>query len=108
MVGATPVNVEPTSHLLNTDALLTPTDSITNTLASSHNDFCDPNNPLSLLNLPTVSPLPNCAPVNYCPIDDWLDISDSDLEKMLSPFSGSSDCSSDPSQSFDLESFIAS
>lgn len=94
VVGAPTIQLEPHSHLLGTSPLLSP--------LMSSDTFCDlPVTPES-----TDSPIINSAPANDHPVVDFSDMTDSELEKILSPFSSESDSSFGP-EYFDLESFMA-
>ena len=101
MVGAPAIDVEPHSQFLSSDTLLSPSGPRTNTTSDSFQI------PLSVLpNTAPENPLIDCAPGNYCPVSDLSDMTDSELERMLSPFSTGSDANFDASY-FDLESFMA-
>ena len=99
MVGDPPIQLEPNSHL-NPTPLLTPP-----LLTSSSDSFCDS---VQFPITPSSSPMINSAPVFNCPsvVDFSENLTDSELEKMMLPFSSVSDSSLDPDY-FDLESFMA-
>ena len=102
MVGDPPIQLEPDSHILNPSPLLTPP-----MFSSSSDSFSDsvpfPLIPESTATSPVII---DSAPVNDCLVANFSDMTDSELEKMLSPFSVGSDSSFDPDY-FDLESFMA-
>jgi hypothetical protein len=102
VVGDPPIQLEPDSHILNPSPLLSPP-----TFSSSSDSFCDsvpfPIIPESTAASPVII---DSAPVNDCPVVDFSDMTDSELEKMLLPFSVGRDSSFDPDY-FDLESFMA-
>lgn len=94
MVGSQAIHMEPTSKF-SSDAFFGPSDPLA---AIAVFDRATPNLPSS-----------DCSPINYkqcSTIGDLSDISDTDLEKLLSPFAAASDSDYDPDY-FDIESFMA-
>ena len=99
MVGAPAIYLEPHSHL-SSDVLFSPSP------LTSSDSFCD-SIPFPVIPESTETPIISCAPTNNdSPVADLADMTDSELEKMLSPFSSGSDSSFDPDH-FDLESFMS-